>query len=241
MAKQHKQTGEKGNFSFKGTIKKLRAATMSEVPLSSRTAIVHVDEVIDGPPDLVGFLGQEITVELSGKKTARAGQRLVFHTTGWIFGASVAVRSLSEEPIKGGTAPERRADVLQSAQFADADLVVKGKVIKVMVPQDSPPARKRAPTVPSPISEHDPVWREAVIQIDDVLKGEKKAGQVTVRFPDSSDVMFHGAPKFDTGQEGYFMLHKGAATSSPRGRAQKNKSADTYFAIDKEDFQPLDK
>ena len=214
---------------------------MSEVPVSNRTAIVRVDQVIDGPPDLAAFLGQEITVELSGDGTARAGQTMVFHATGWIFGASVAVRSRREEAIKSGAAAERRAAGRQPAHFADADLVVTGKVIKVRVPQDSPQERNRAPAVPSAITEHDPVWREAVIQVNDVLKGEKKTKQLTVRFPDSSDVMYHGVPKFETGQEGYFMLHKGMATKSAGGRAQKTKSADTYFALDAHDFQPFEK
>ena len=241
MTNPGQQSGEPANFVFKGTIRKVKAATMSEVPVSERTAIVRVDEVIDGPPDLAGFLGQEITVELSDDGVARAGQRMVFHTIGWIFGTSVAVRSLREETINSSAAAERRGAGRQPAHFADADLVVAGKVVNVRVPGGSPRAGKRTPGRPSPITEHDPVWREAVIQVNDVLKGDQKGKQVTVRFPDSSDVMFHGVPKFETGQEGYFMLHKGEATKSAAGRAQKNRSADTYFALDAHDFQPFEK
>jgi len=240
MAKQSRQTEEKANFVFEGTIRKLNAATMSEVPLSDRTAIVRVDKVVDGPPDLAGFLGQEITVELSSARTARAGQSMLFHTTGWIFGASVAVRSLREEPIEVGAA-ERRAAAPQPQHFSDADLVVSGKVIDVRTPGHTGTSRQRTTKTPSPITEHDPVWHEAIIQIKDVLKGQRKTKQVTVRFPDSSDVMFHGVPKFEPGQEGYFMLHKGEATKSTAGRAQKNRSADTYFALDAQDFQPFEK
>ncbi len=248
MPKQSKQTDEKANFVFKGTIKKVKSANMSEVPVSDRTAIVKVDEVIDGPPDLAGFLGQEITVELSSKRAVRAGQRMIFHTVGWIYGASVAVRSVREEPIKGSRAAKsatrvkRGADIPLASQghFSDADLVVAGRVINVRIPPVSAQAGKRTAR-PSPITEHDPIWREAVIKISDVLKGEKTPGQVTVRFPDSSDVMFHGVPKFEPGQEGYFMLHRGEATKSTVGRAQKSKSADTYFALDAQDFQPFEK
>ena len=238
MAKSSKQNEAKANFVFEGTIEKLNAATMSEVPLSARTAIVRVEKVIDGPPDLSGFLGQEITVELSGKKAARAGQKMIFHTNGWIFGASVAVRSLREEPIKAGA--QRPAAAPHSAHFSDADLVVSGKVVTVRIPANAGASRQRSTKTPAPITEHDPVWREAVIQVNEVLKGEKKTKQVKVRFPDSSDVMFHGAPKFEAGQEGYFMLHKGEAMNST-GRAQRNKSDDTYFALDAQDFQPFEK
>jgi hypothetical protein len=248
MPKRSPQTNEKPNFIFKGTIKKIKSATMSEVPLSDRTAIVKVDEVIDGPKDLQGSLGQEITVELSSKRAARAGQSMIFHTVGWIFGAGVAVRSLREEPIKPGSATKsttrvkRGADmpVTKGRHFSDADLVVAGTVVNVRIPAVSPQARKRT-ALPSPITEHDPVWREAVIKVSDVLKGEKTWKQVTVRFPDSSDVMFHGVPKFEPGQEGYFMLHRGEGAKSTVGRAQKSKSADTYFALDAQDFQPFEK
>jgi hypothetical protein len=247
MPKHSSQTNEKANFVFKGTIKKLKSATMGEVPLSDRTVVVRVDEVIDGPPDLTGFLGQEITVELSGDGAVSVGQKMVFHTTGWMFGASVAVRSVREEAAKssgmktsrtGGAGKTADANAAPPAHFSDADLVVSGKVVSVRIPRDTG-ARKRTTKTPSPITEHDPVWREAVIQVDDVLKGEKKAKRITVRFPDSSDVMFHGVPRFEPGQEGYFMLHKGEATKSPAGRAQKSKSADTYFALDAQDFQPF--
>jgi len=239
MAKQSRQTEAKANFVFEGTIKKLNAATMPEVPLSNRTGIVRIDKVIDGPPDLTGFLGQEITVELSSTRPARAGQRMLFHTTGWIFGASVAVRSLREESIEVGAA-ERRAPAAQPAHSSQADVVVSGKVIDVRTPADKGASRQRTTKLPSPITEHDPVWHEAVIQVKDVLKGQKTAKQVTVRFPDSSDVMFHDVPKFEVGQEGYFMLHKREAMKSA-GRTQKSKSADTYFALDAEDFQPFEK
>jgi hypothetical protein len=248
MAKQIKQTGEKANFIFQGTIRKLKSTTMSEVPVSNRTAIVRVDVVVNGPPDLTGFLGQEITVELSSDRKVSVGQKMVFHTAAWIFGASVAVRSLREEPVESRSAKTSRkavaakaahANAIRPPHFSDADLVVSGKVVKVRIPADTGAARRRTIKTPSPITEHDPVWREAVIQVDDVLKGENKAKQVTVRFPDSSDVMFHGAPKFEPGQEGYFMLHKGEAQRT--GPAQKTQSGNKYFALDAQDFQPFEK
>jgi hypothetical protein len=245
MAKRSSQTNDKANFVFKGTVKKLKSATMAEVPLSDRTAVVRVDEVIDGPPDLTGFLGQEITVELSSVRKVSVGQKMVFHTTGWMFGGSVAVRSLREEAAKSSgiktsqAGKAAHANAARPAHFSDADLVVSGKVVSVRIPADATAARKRTTKTRSPITEHDPVWREAVIQVDDVLKGEKKAKQVTVRFPDSSDVMFHGVPRFEPGQEGYFMLHKGDATKTTGRRVQKSKSADTYFALDAQDFQPF--
>ena len=249
-------------FVFKGTIKKLKSATMKDVPLNERTAIVTVDQVIEAPPDLAGYGGQEITVQLSGRQKVRVGQQMLFHATGWMFGDSVAVRSLRQEPVQnvqatsadaGDNAVKRRGQKQQSSHFEDADLIVSGKVVAVRVPGDLTPGPKRAGRLTSPITEHDPKWREAIIQIDEVLKGAHQEKQVVVRFPASSDVMWHEAPKFEAGQQGYFILHKSesrkASTKGPtkqRGKARgvgadkAGKTSEYYLARDSADFQPYD-
>src|SRR5437773_3713160 len=223
MAASPRQTNEaqKPTLVFKGTIKKLKSSTMKEVPVSDRTAIVTIDQIIEAPPDLTGYSGQDITVELSGRQKVSVGQQMIFHTTSWMYGNSIAVRSLSEEALKsshtamlsaGDDPVERRAKRQEREHFDVADLVVSGKVVAVRLPGDSAPGQKRAGAkAPGPISEHDPKWREAVIQVDEVHKGAHKKKQVVVRFPASSDVMWHGAPKFHPGQQGYFLLHKAAA------------------------------
>src|SRR5438309_10270079 len=87
----------KPTFVFKGTIKKLKSATMKDVPLNERNAIVTVDQIIESPADLAGYGGQDITVQLSGRQKVRVEQQMLFHAAGWMFGDSVAVRSLREE------------------------------------------------------------------------------------------------------------------------------------------------
>ncbi len=259
-----RQTNEpqEPTFVFKGTIKKLKSATMKDVPLNERNAIVTVDQIIESPPDLAGYGGQDITVQLSGRQKVRVEQQMLFHAAGWMFGDSVAVRSLREEPIKNGQATsadagddavERRARKQQRSHFKDADLVVSGKVVAVRLPGDSTPGRKRAGRPTGPITEHDPKWREAIIQVDEVLKGTHQKKQVVVRFPASNDVMWHEAPKFEAGQQGYFILHKSeskkSATKSPTKQSGKargagadkaGKAAEYYLARDSADFQPYD-
>ena len=256
MAASPRQTNEaqKPTLVFKGTIKKLKSSTMKEVPVSDRTAIVTIDQIIEAPPDLTGYSGQDITVELGGRQKVSVGQQMIFHTTSWMYGNSIAVRSLSEEALKsshtamlsaGDDPVERRAKRQEREHFDVADLVVSGKVVAVRLPGDSAPGQKRAGAkAPGPISEHDPKWREAVIQVDEVHKGAHKKKQVVVRFPASSDVMWHGAPKFHPGQEGYFLLHKAEAEeSTAKGAKKKRKgreaaTAESYLALDPGDFQP---
>ena len=255
---------EKPTFVFKGTIKKTNAATMKEVPVSDNTAIVTVDQVIEAPSDLAGYNGKDITVEVSGRRKVTVGQQLIFNTTSWFYGDSIAVRSLSEEPIKashsamlsgGGDPVERRRQREEREHFADADLVVSAKVLAVRLPSDEAPAKKGAMAATAarrrPVSEHDPKWREAVLEVADVHKGEHKKKQVVVRFPASTDVMWYKAPKFHPGQQGHFMLTK-TRVEKPRtkaaGKAGKKSAAaagpqtppviEAYTALDPMDFQP---
>lgn len=263
-AKDHKPT-----FVFKGTIKKLKSATMKGVPVDDRTVVVTVNQIIEAPPALADYNGQDITVQLGGRQKVRVGQELIFHTTSWIFGDSIAVRSLTEEPVTDRTAAmlsaaddpvERRAQREKRDRFDAADLVVSGKVVAVRLPAEtakrsgaaSLDASDRAPG--GPVSEHDPKWREAVIQVDEVHKGIHKKKQVVLRFPASKDVMWYGAPKFHPGQQGFFMLHK-SKTEKPkakRGRKRPRKGVveeaavadsevgitEAYTALDQTDFQP---
>ena len=261
-------------FVFRGRIKKLKSATMKDLPVDARTVVVTVNQVIEAPPALAEYNGQDITVQLSGRRQVRVGQELIFHTTSWIFGESIAVRSVEEEPVVGRRAAvlsaavdpvERRAQRQKRVHFDAADLVVSGKVVAVRLPagttQRSRALGSRATSSAAsiqvqrgPVSEHDPKWREAVVEVDEVHKGSHRKKQVVVRFPASKDVMWYGAPKFHPGQQGFFMLRK-PKTEKPKvkrsrkqpGRRDLTESAvaepevetsETYVALDPTDFQP---
>ena len=251
---------EKPTFVFKGTIKKLKSATMKTVAVDSNTVVVTVDQPIEAPPDLAGYAGQEITVQLSGAIKPKVGQQLIFHTVSGQYGESIEVRSLSEEPVQAshsavlsaaGDPVERRREKDRRRHFDDADLVVSGKVLAVTLPPGEQAATKSAlaaATTPhKPVSEHDPKWRDAVVEVDDVHKGSHKKKKLIVRFPASTDVMWYNAPKFHPGQEGHFLLQKTKVKKPAKGGKAARKSAaaaapaepeDTYVALDPLDFQP---
>jgi hypothetical protein len=87
-------------------------------------------------------------------------------------------------------------------------------------------AARAAGAAPGPppwrrISEHDPLWQEAVVHVESVEKGATNQKQVVVRFPGSNDVAWRNHPKFRPGQQGVFLLNRsgGAATSVPAAAA----------------------
>src|ERR1043165_4457699 len=86
-------------FLFKRTIRELKSATMSNVPVDKSTVVAMVDQVLEAPSNLAKMGGHRVTVQLSGRTKAAVGDQFIFHAHGWIFGQSVAVVSLQEERV----------------------------------------------------------------------------------------------------------------------------------------------
>jgi hypothetical protein len=241
---------------------------MPAVPITDRTAVVRVEAIQQAPEALSQCTGQEITVQLGGRQKVRDGQQFVFYTNGWLFGDGVAVQALGQEPV--GRSPGRRRGVHELAATAaanpveelaardlktrlnDADLVVVGTVASVRLPEETADAGSgearvadSGPFPGPPESEHDPLWREAVVQVEEVHKGETSPGSVVVLFPSSTDVMWYRAPKFEPGQRGVFVLHRNETGGGPGeeaalAAADERRGTGAYTALDPVDFQPLD-
>jgi hypothetical protein len=232
----------KTRFVFRGTVQKLKAANIPEVQDTSETAIIHVDEIIQAPPALSHYTGRDITVALIDPTGVTAGAQFVFFTNAWLFGnEGVAVRSMAHHPPEAQVmalhAPDKDPvanleDRDTQAHYDDADLVVSGRVTQVRLPKDASSISTR---------EHDPDWREAVVNVEQVHKGKTKSKQIVVRFPASQDRQWHGAPKLLAGQRGHFMLHDyepGPVETGKKAAARAAAPADTYVAMHHLDFEP---
>jgi hypothetical protein len=246
---------DQAKFVFQGTVKAAKAATLKQVPVSDRTLVVRVDRVIHSPDALSDYAGQDVTVQLaSGEGKLQPGQTVIFYTNGWIFGESLAVQSLGHEPATPSAAaalsshPQDPVRSLQArealSQAASADLIVTGRVSAVRLPVEEAQARATAMAsgrTTERISEHAPQWHEAVIDVDQVHKGSHAGKQLVVRFPSSTDVRWYKAPKFRTGQEGVFLLHKEQIPAAAQATAAAGGVGPSeYTALDPSDFQPLE-
>ena len=223
-------------FVFRGTVLQRGIATMAEVQVTEHTIVARVDEILHGAEVVHDFAGEAITVQLSEDQSVTEGQDYIFHTNGWLFGASIAVVAVAVEPATEDGAHQLRAAVSSApaqrakARAARADLVVSGQVTQVtQVPR--PPGM--------PISEHEPEWQEAVVRVHHVARGRRGRGpgNVTIRFAASRDVSWAKAPKFGVGQEGVWML----GDKSKEGGALRAAAAvpkDQYLVVEPEDFYP---
>jgi hypothetical protein len=96
------------------------------------------------------------------------------------------------------------------ARILSAQVVVVGSVREIRQPGG---AAKGSKAAAAPITEHDPAMAEAVIDVDEKIKGKLLGKQVVVRFPTSTDVMWFRYPKLEAGKSGVFILQPDTFTS----------------------------
>jgi hypothetical protein len=193
-------------FVFAGEVERTNASTVALVRPTKQIAVVRVREVLKAPADFGPRKGKRVTVRLKG--TARKGQRAVFFTVGWVSGDGLAVQEMGRQPATDiGTIRKQMDEAEQRDELSSlrkrvgaAEAVVLGKVAETRPFRD-----KESP----PGSEHDPLWRLAVVVVERAEKGEVKEGErVTVAYASSDDVMWFRAPKPVQGQQAVFLLQR---------------------------------
>jgi hypothetical protein len=236
-----KDLSQQADFVFQGTVKQINAATTADLPVTEQTTVVTVDRVIQAPEHLRDYEGKDITVQLTGRKKVKAGQEAIFFTNPIVWGEEIVVASLGQEAVGKANAGLRSVAATgnpyqtllsrdRKARLDSSDLVIFGRVIGVSLPPDVD-SEEELP------SEHSPLWRDAEIAIQEVLKGSNPGKTVTVRFPSSEDRKWNDSPKFHVGQEGYMMLRK-QEVKNQRIAGLANKSAEAYTALSPLDVQP---
>ncbi len=206
---------------FVGTVTKVGAVAAPDLPASPRTVVVRVDQIFEKPAAVALNPGDAVTVAIKQPGSLKEGAQATFYTTGWIFGRGVAVREVGHEPARSQllAAVQQESVTRARQQVNDADLRARAQaaamVVVGRVEQVRPATLAAAPNRPKRITEHDPDWQEAVIQVEEAVKGAQAGQRVVVRFPGSEDVAFVGTPKLAVGQEGTFLLQKDSATGSP--------------------------
>jgi len=232
---------------FAGTVSQLGATSFAGVPKSAQTIVVRVDSVLKKPPAVSLKKGDNVTVELKDPSVFQQGAQATFYTEGWIFGSGVAVKELGHEfkPSSGETSKPAGADekaVQQTQeQISDeelrdrlnaADFVIIGRVKEVhrwTVPKSAPQR----------VSEHDPDWHEALIEVQSVLKGgQVKGNSIVVRFPGRNDVAWVHSPKLAKNQQGIFCLNRDQTSGVPTEKVGGRQVA-VYTCLGHGDSLPM--
>ncbi|MEW8028750.1 MAG: hypothetical protein AB2806_13565 [Candidatus Thiodiazotropha sp.] len=125
-------------------------------------------------------------------KTQRLGKRLILQEIG--RDQAAAAESLANT-IKLVDQRTERSQLTE--RLKAADVVIAGKVTKIE--RDRP-----KPTVP--VSEHEPQWMRATIQVEEVLRGSIKEQQLVLIYPGTMDIAWVGVPRPAEGQRAVWVL-----------------------------------
>ncbi len=219
---------------FRGTVQRVKASLMAEVPASEQTCVVRIDEVLQAPQSLAQAAAQRVTVLLPEGSSVTRGEQAVFFTNPWLYGETLAVQAVGLREVSATMAAltHRPNDPVRTlrqrdrqARIAGSDLVIRGVVmtVRLIEPTTGEPASSRR-------NEHDPMWQEAVTRVTAVEQGDDPGPEVIIRFPASLDIAWRDAPKFRPGDEGRFILRRLASSTG----------ALFYTALHRYDFQDAD-
>lgn len=200
-----KELTKAADLVFRGTVLKPGAANLEIVEPTGKTAVVRVEETLSSSGTLDDFTGKEITVFLRDAGSVKAGEQSVFFTTVALLGETLGVVEVGRrgpEDLRAQVATARRQNLAEGlrTRMAASDLAVSGRVVSL-----GTTAKAAGGGV---ITEHDPQWREAVVEVRSVLHGQLVEKTVSVWFPASHDVMWAHAPKLEAGREGVWLLHR---------------------------------
>lgn len=243
MATSNKQASKyasKSAFVFVGKVVKPKAATMAGLA-GDNTAIVQVERVISAPDIFTAMGGHQITARFKRAGDIKKGASLTFFTNGWIFGESLAVDVVGTAADTGSKAA---ASAVRSASLSSKDSVLRERLDSAAMGVVGRVANvTKSDKGPAYISEHDPNWQEATIDVDEVVKGRKGVKQVKVLFPNSDDVRWQKIGKYAPGQQGVWLLQPGRKQDA-RGIPAKVMAAvppgpDVLTALHPSDYLPL--
>src|SRR5215472_10898198 len=166
----------KSSIVFSGTVSQLAATSFADVPRSEQTIVVRVDSIMKKPPAVSLKRGDSVTVEVKDASAFQEGAHATFYTDGWIFGSGIAVKELGHvlgqagEPVPAPGAeknvPGELSEQELKERISESDFVVVGRVTDVH--KWNAPKKSGSPLH---VTEHDPDWHEAVVEIQSVLKG----------------------------------------------------------------------
>jgi len=219
-------------FSFLGTVERVGAAMIGEVPIDNCTVIVLVDQVLYAPDVFSQLAGTRITIQLADD--AKEGQQYTFFADGLSYGSSLAVREIGRVSEAQTRPFLARAGAVGAAPFADLQAEIDtdnlrehAKDAVAIVVGRVTGLEKAGPVA---LSEHDPDLWKATIAVEHSTKGRIKAGsEIEVLYANSLDVQWHQVPKPKAGQEALFLLH---------APDKENRSLGKYQLLDPEDLRP---
>ncbi len=194
---------------FKAKVVLLNTLTTDEDDVSD-AGVVSVSDVIDAPESFQNISGQQVTVRFADISKVKVGEERLFFTEPYWIGEAIGVKEKGSvlkshrlyENKKISTLIERARVKQDDKQLTEmikkSKMVISGKVSKI----------NEIKGIDVRGTEHDPEWKEAEIQIDEVIKGKTEGKTIKILFASGKDVMYYQSPKFTKDDEGIFIIQQ---------------------------------
>src|SRR5438105_421873 len=192
--------------------------------------IVGVDHVewatADALKNFGSLVGKQLTVIVNPSFTAgpapKQNMSAMFFVQPLLYEKNIAVTAIAfADDNTVQDLPKRIAAVVQQKQqqplvdaVKSADRIVTGAVQETRALPDTKLGELRSVANGRDLfSEHSPRWREAIIRVQSMLKGDRTEKMVIVIFPSTDDRLWAQSPKFTVRQAGIWLLHGGIQLS----------------------------
>lgn len=194
---------EEADLIFEAKVLKLQQSNMP-VNDKSKIAMVKVKRISAGEPILKDYIGRIINVRFKDLDNIKAGKSLVIHGKLLSVGSSLLVKEMKVSQVdkKNLEAIKNFGTLKEQESFTNlissAENILLGNVKSIKPLQD---------TSEEDISEHNPHWMQAEIEVKESLKGFVASNSIVrVLYPASTDVMWIRSPKLKVGEEKIFVL-----------------------------------
>jgi hypothetical protein len=225
---------------FVGTVQQAEGSTFTDLPLQPGMMVVRTDEVVRKPDSIGLASGDLVTVIAEPGSPMAAQERGRFYTEIVLVGETLSVRELARESMGVQMAAAEEADVTFEmadpalrAEVNEAEVIVVGRVSAVREPVEASLSPEQ-----QPITEHDPQWREAVVEVQRSIKGSEPGEVLVVRFPASIDVAWYRAPKLQVGTEGTFILDADVISGGPARSEVAGVEERAFTALEPQSVAP---
>jgi len=182
---------------------------------SPNSFVVKATRVLPPAEDAVVRIekGESVTV-FGASQPPVEGQRIRIYALGGSLGKNVALREVCREKltITSAAASVNALDAIASKrgavqiddlrkQIERAELACFGRVTAVLPPLSAQPRLGN-------VSEHDPQWRIAVVDLSGCARNAASTPGFRLRFPGTDDISFSHLHKPSVGEEGFFLIRR---------------------------------
>lgn len=214
------------NIIFVGTVTDTNAPAVPGLAAGQGKVLTRIDSALVAPAALAPLEGRTVTLVSEEGKAPALNERFIFFTQPLLVGKELTLQEIGRLSVAAADdlrrqiqSSELRLDdgrLRQRLDAVDAVAIARVATIDTTVP---PPQ--------VPVTEHDPQWQRASLEISEVLSGDLRDRTVTLVFPGTLDVAWVGAPRPGTQQQAVWLL-------------TFNRDLNAYTALDPLDVQPVE-